>query len=321
METRYVTMETLTIWYCACLAYSWIVVAPPRPLQSLLSLCPRAGGSGGQKPVQSSLFAHHCITCQCMRIRTGALQRMPPCVVDGRRILPLLPPAQAIKPLPRELLHQESGLEAEAPPDGFEVVTVMDKAAMRAGQGLSVGVAVGFQGGRGIAVMDGQIQLGKIAGKLRGEMQKVAVATVRPTAKPTKRPTPTKKEYKKLRKLRKIADRNVPSPSGRRMVYRAPWPDLANPRDAVEGAGGLGGLGWVGTGPHIDRDCRPTRPSLHDTGPKSWLSGCKAERTRTAPMDHRAGDTIMVPVCVCVCVWAWVGCVCPVLRGGKAGGA
>ena len=41
-----------------------------------------------------------------------------------------------------------------------------------------------------------------------------------------------------------------------------------------------------GTGLHTRGDCRPARPSLCGTGPKSWLSASKAERTGTAPMDH-----------------------------------
>ena len=49
-------------------------------------------------------------------------------------------------------------------------------------------------------------------------------------------------------------------------------------------------LGWVGTGPHTGGDCRPARPSLRGTGPRSWLSGSKAERTWTAPMDHTAAQ-------------------------------
>ena len=58
----------------------------------------------------------------------------------------------------------------------------------------------------------------------------------------------------------------------------------------VRHMGQQGGLGWVGTGPHTGGDCRPARPSLRSTGPRSWLSDSKAKQTRTAPMDHTAAQ-------------------------------
>ena len=60
-------------------------------------------------------------------------------------------------------------------------------------------------------------------------------------------------------------------------------PDATPPQLSIKTWVGGGG---VGTGPHTGGDCRPARPSLRGTGPRSWLSSSKAERTRTAPMDH-----------------------------------
>ena len=58
----------------------------------------------------------------------------------------------------------------------------------------------------------------------------------------------------------------------------------------VHACRGGGGLCWVGTGPHTGGDWRPARPSLHGNGPRFWVSGSKAERTRTTPMDHTAAQ-------------------------------
>ena len=64
-------------------------------------------------------------------------------------------------------------------------------------------------------------------------------------------------------------------------------------------AGEFGG-GGGGAGPHTGRDCRPVRPSLRSTGPKSRRSGSKAERTGTAPWTtpqlRRAEDAVTGPV-------------------------
>ena len=59
-----------------------------------------------------------------------------------------------------------------------------------------------------------------------------------------------------------------------------------------------GGGGWVGTGPHRSGMLRPVCPPLCSTGPNSWRSGSKAERTGTAPVHIR---TCSHHCCQCLC--------------------
>ena len=79
--------------------------------------------------------------------------------------------------------------------------------------------------------------------------------------------------------------------------------------------GGASG-GWVGTGLHTGGDCRLRIHPCLALVPKPWLSGSKAERTRTVPMEHTVAQ-VSRRRHHGTCGGgggAWVARVCPVLQ-------